>query len=795
MLTILTASMMFLADGQESLRAVPPSFDLSGPGQYATVRVEGLSAQGNPVDFSSEAAIEVENPGIAMIFQGRVYSLAAGNTALRIRANNQEIKVPVRVGAVAPPVPAFEQDILPLLSRHHCNSSGCHGKAEGQNGFKLSVFGSDPEADYESLAFEARGRRILQTGSGDSLMVKKMSGRMAHGGGSRIPSSHPDYQTVLRWISSGAKQSDPSRPAVGSIRIDPPQATVGSGTTRKLQVFARNANGTEKEITAHCRFYSNQESLALVDQHGTVTMGNLPGEAVVVATYIDKTAVFRAEIPRQGSFQPGTANAGWIDLPIYQKLARLKIPKSPRCSDEDFLRRAYLDLIGQLPTPEEARRFINNKSANKRAQLADELLERPEYADLWALIWSDLLRVDRQALGMKNAYAYYRWIQRAFASNKPLDEFARELISAQGSLANNPQAALFKVVSKPGEISSTASQVFLGRRITCAECHHHPFDRWSQSDYLGMQSFFTGLQWKSQGKVEMLSSGATTPGSSARIKRQVFAYALGEAMPDKQPQGDGRALVAQWMTKPTNPFFAQAMANRIWAHFLGRGLVDPVDDMRDTNPPTHGTLLDDLAKYLITNRFDQKALIRALVLSDAYQRSSAVLPGNEGDEWNYSRYPLKPIMAEVLLDAISSATEVPEIFPGMPYGTRATQLWDSRQGNYFLKVHGRPARVSSCSCERLKEGNIASVLHELNSPGLQRKLSHANGRVARLAQSPATAPEKVDELYLAFLSRIPSPEERETAVKSLDNSKGSAKENWEDLAWSLMNSVEFLFNH
>lgn len=779
------------------LRTNPPVVALAGPGSYATCLVEGKFPSGQSVDLSSEATLEVENPTVGVIFQGRVRAVAQGNTRILVRWKEQTLSVPLQVGNAIPPLETFEQNIMPLLSRHQCNSSGCHGKAEGQNGFKLSVFGSDPDQDFEAVVREGRGRRVFAGSPENSLFVRKMSGGIFHGGGARIPPNHPDYITVLRWLDGGAMQTDPTRPAVVSIRMESPFATMSLQSSKKLLVFAKYGDGSEKEVTAHARFFSNHESLAGVDMHGLVTASNTPGEAAIIATYLNKTAVFRALLPRPASpIRMDVTGGNWIDKPIVDKLTTLRIPPSGQCSDAEFCRRVYLDIVGVLPTPIQAREFLARPAANKRAELVNELLSRPEYADLWSLVWSDILRVDAQALGSKQAYAYYRWIHRGMEASKPLDVMAKEILSAQGALADHPEGSIFKVVTKPGEMAGAAAQVFLGVRITCAECHHHPFDKWSQEDYLGMQSFFTGVQFKNLGKKDVLIGGQTAPGTNPRAKAKVFAHALGQPVPDKQPQGDARIQLADWVTRPDNPYFARNMANRIWAHFMGHGLVEPVDDIRETNPPTHPELLDGLAKHLVNSRFDTRELIRAITSSQAYQRSSSPIPGNEGDEWNYSRFPLKGMLAEVLLDAISQATGVPEAFEGYPQGTRAVQLWDSRQKHYFLKIHGRPVRISSCSCERQKEGGVARVLHELNSPLLQRKLAHEQGRVAQLAASPAPDESKVDELYLAFLSRLPDAKEKKLALEFLSKSRdGSHREKLEDLAWGLMNSLEFLFNH
>jgi hypothetical protein len=425
----------------------------------------------------------------------------------------------------------------------------------------------------------------------------------------------------------------------------------------------------------------------------------------------------------------------------------------------------------------------------------DELLGRPDYADFWALKWADLLRVERSVLGHKQAYAYYRWIRESLAENRPYDRFVRELLTAEGPLSEVPQAAFHRVVSKPGEAASSVSQVFLGVRIACAECHHHPYDRWSRADYAGMKAFFEQVGLRPSPRGEFLSAEGDPPARHPRTGEAIFAYAPGTAMPKASPQGDRRKVLADWMTSSENPWFARNLANRMWAHFLGRGVVEPVDDVRATNPPSNPELLDALAKYLIDSKYDVKQLIRAICASRTYQLSSAPNATNERDEQNYSRARLKRVSAEVLLDMVCQTTAVGEKFNGMPAGVRAIQLWDSKVNHYFLKAFGRPERVTACECERVGEPSVAQVLHLLNAPELHTKISHADGRVARLVRTLSDDKALVEELYLTFYSRLPQEKERAVALDYLAQRQVARQKAAEDLAWSLLNSLEFVFNH
>lgn len=780
--------------------SVPSNILLSKPGSYSTLIVESKNASGFIADLTDESSARIEDPEVAMVFQGRVYGKKIGTTRVFIDSKGKQIIVPITVGS--PPFnsgPTFKLDLEPILARHQCNSSGCHGKAEGQNGFKLSVFGSDPDFDYESIFLEGRGRRVLTESPESSLLAKKISGKIPHGGGARIPENNPDFSTIVQWIKNGAPKSSDASPDVVSIEVLPQSRILIGGAKQKLRVFATLSDGTKNEVSAHARFFSNHEALASVDYQGLVSTQEIPGEAVILTTYRNKTSVFRAILPAN---QPYNAvkkypDQQWIDQIIQQKLDVLKIPTSPKAQDDEFCRRVFLDISGALPEPNQVVTFLQSNDPNKKTKLINDLLDSPGYSDYSALVWSDLLRVDRQVLGNKQAYAYYRWLKKSFSENKPLDKMALELISAQGYLDEHPEGSIYKVIKTPGELASSFAQVFLGIRIACAECHHHPFDKWTQADFLGMQSFFTGVKSQNAGKREILLGDNTSPGSNPRYKSKVFAHALGQPIPEQQPKGDARQLFAQWVVSRDNQWFARNAANRTWAQLFGHGLVEPVDDFRDSNPATHPELLVKLGDYLATNNFDIKTLIRLIVSSDTYQRSSSPILGNEKDEWNYSRFLLKSMPAEVLFDAISQATGVSGSFDGYPTGTKAIQLWDSRYQDYFLKVHGRPLRVSSCSCERQKEPGIAQVLHELNSSELQRKLGHEQGKIAKLVASSSSNASIIENLFMSYYSRPPSQEDLSLALTTLDKVKDSKakREALEDLAWGMMNSLEFLFNH
>lgn len=690
----------------------------------------------------------------------------------------------------------FETDIVPILSKFGCNTSGCHGKAEGQNGFKLSVFGSDPEFDYRALAMEGRGRRVFPAAAEHSLLLRKMSGQTPHGGGVRIEPDRPEYALLRDWIRAGLPQGSPDDPQVTRITLSPREQVLAAGAVVPLRVTASWSDGRQTDVTSLATFQSNQESLARVDGAGVVTAGNLPGSAAVMASYLGHVDLFQIMVPRGEALAAQVARPqhNFIDRLVDERLGKLRIAPAGPVDDARFLRRAYLDVIGRLPTADEARRFLDGAEPTRRERLIDELLERPEFNDYWALYWSDLLRVDRETLGHKAAYELYRWIRESMAQRKPLDQFAREIIVADGPLADAPAGNLFRVVPQPGEAAATVSQVFLGIRIACAQCHHHPYDRWSQNDYFGMTAFFAQLQRKPSPRGEVLLAEGDPATNHPRTGKRVTAHALGVPEPQKDPPGDRRVVLADWLVRSDNPWFARNLANRVWARMLGRGLVEPVDDFRETNPPSNPQLLDALAHDLVQQKFDLRGLVRTIARSRVYQQSTATNATNADDEQNYSRSLLKRLEAEVLLDAVSQATGVPEKFEGMPAGLRAVQLWDSRTEHYFLSLFGRPVRKTVCTCERNDAPSVAQVLHLLNSDRVHLKLTHESGAVARLVRGTLDDRQLVDELYLSFFSRRPTPAELDGAAAYVRDA-ADRRQAAEDLAWTLLNSLEFAFNH
>lgn len=785
------------------LRVIPSQLELRGSGAHRGLLVEGEALDGRWVDLTRRARYKSDQANLASV-DSRGVVLSRGDGIAMVQVEAAGMTASVRVEVTASSVAAeldFENDIVPILSRYGCNASGCHGKAEGQNGFKLSVFGFDPKADFVALTQEGRGRRVFVAAPSRSLLLSKASGQSPHGGGSRIKPGSRAYERIQRWIESGAKLAAADPAQLLRLSLTPGRRVVDMGQSQQLRAIATYSDGREIDVTDETRYVTNQPALVSVDEDGVVTAGDAPGQAAVMANYMGRVDQFQILIPRATSL-PLTDNSANddhdIDGPVQAQLRRLRITSSPIAEDQEFLRRVYLDIIGTLPTPEEAQRFLTNSASDRRAALVDELLERPEYAVYWSLKWSDILHVDRQALGHKNAYAYYNWIQTQFKSNRPFDAIARDVVAAAGPLRDAPQGHFYSAVKGPGAQASSLSQIFLGVRIACAECHHHPFDRWSQTDFQGMASYFTVVKkTQSSRGPTVFANNSPAARKHPRSGKLIHANPLGSARDadGPAPRGDQRMELARWMTSADNPWFSRAVANRYWAHFLGRGIVEPVDDFRATNPPSNPELLDALAARFSASGFDIKQLIRDITSSKTYQRSATPNDTNQLDEQNYSRRLFKRLEAEVLLDAIAHVTGVRDKFEGVPFGSRAIGLWDSQTRNFFLKQFGRPMRKTACECERSSSPNVGQVLHLLNSQDLANKISHASGRAAKLSRQYTDDEPIIRELYLAALSRRPTEQELAAAREHLQGASQTRRENVEDLTWALINSLEFVFNH
>ena len=787
------------ASESPSLRIYPPEIRLGSPESSEQILVLATSSDGRFTDVTRQAKFQCEVAGVVDVTpRGRVIPLRDGQTQLQVQWGDQTASVAVEVSHFASPMPvSFRRDVVPILSKAGCNAGGCHGKAEGQNGFKLSVFGYDPVADYQAMVMEGRGRRVFHASPGQSLLLRKATALMPHGGGRKVETDSRWYQLLRRWIQEGTTLDPQSVQTVSGVVVEPAEVTLGNLGSQQLRVMAVDANGTRRCVTSEADFQTNNEAIAGVDREGLVTATAVPGEAAILVRYLGHVAVCRVTHPLAGGsrkfVRPSENN--FIDRLVWDKLALLNLEPSSIADDPTYLRRVFLDTIGTLPTSAEARVFLGDKSPDKRRRIVEQLLERPEYADYWAQRWSDLLQIDKDTITPQSAVAMTRWVREQVRRNVPYDQFVKSILTSQGSTLGESPAAFFQVQAEPEKSARAVSQLFLGVRIECAQCHHHPFERWDQKDYYALAGFFTGVERKPHplGGTK-IAAIAGTDLKHPRTGESVPAAGLGAPVAKFAVGQDRRQVFAEWATRPDNAFFARTIANRLWAHYFGRGLVEPIDDIRATNPASNERLLDALASHLVELRFDVKAFTKTLLASQVYQSSSEVNESNRIDEQNYSRAAWKPLPAEVLLDAVSQATAVAEEFNGWPKGYRAIQIWDNKLPSPFLEVFGRPRRLSVCACERGTEPSIAQALHLMNAPGTFQKIEDRSGRASQLASSNRSADEIIEELYLTTLSRFPSDAERKLMAQAFDDTK-DRRSAVEDVLWTLLNTKEFVFNH
>lgn len=772
----------------------PPSVVIHGPEASQQLLVTANPAAKLPQDATDRARYESADSTVARVdSSGRIVPVAEGKTTVVVQYETHTIRVPVTItGLVHPRRISFPQEIIPVLTKATCNSGGCHGKAEGQQGFKLSVFGFDPRHDYEALVAEGRGRRIFLESPHNSLILTKGTGTIPHGGGKKFDVDGLRYRRLLRWIQEGARyETVPVAPVV-RLEIEPSERILGFRSTQQLRITAIDADGNRRCVTSEAEYESNSTTIAGVDAGGRIHAGDRPGEAAILARYMGHVTVCRVTLPRPGVQFPRPPEANFIDKHVWDKLTKLGIPPSELADDATFLRRVFLDTIGTLPTTQETRAFLADTRPDKRSRLVDMLLERPEYADYWAIKWADILRVDKDAVTPEGAVAMTRWLRRQFAENRPYDQLATDVLTARGNIVADGPAAFYKVLKTPEEMARSVSQVFFGVRIECAQCHHHPSEKWGQEDYFALAGLFSGVSRKKlPGGGEAIISRGGKDLAMPRKTQAIPARPLGAAVAEFDANADRRERLARWMTAPDNPYFAATIANRLWAHYFGRGLVEPLDDLRATNPASNEPLFAELVKHLRGNKYDLKAFTKTLLTSRTYQLSGQTFPGNADDDQNFSHASVKALPAEVLLDAVCQVTGVPEKFNGWPEGYRAIQIWDNRMPSYFFRIFGRPVRFSVCECERGTDPSISQALHLLNSPEIAEKVRSRLGSARRLAEGELPPAGIVEELFLSALNRRPTDAERSTLQNAfVDTDRRTATE---DVLWAILNSKEFLY--
>jgi hypothetical protein len=767
---------------------------------FVTARLSGDASR----DLTKKVIYRSSDERVARVdADGVIYPVTDGSAEISAEYGDRAVKVAVTVEHTGTDLPInFANQVVPIFTKLGCNSGGCHGKASGQNGFKLSLLGFEPSVDFESLVKEARGRRVFPAAPDKSLLLLKATALVPHGGGKRMDVDSHDYKMVRRWITTGLPYGKPDDPVVTKISVNPPQRLLARGSEQQITVTAHYSDGSTEDVTRHAQYESNETEVAIVDNTGLVKSLELSGEAAVMARYQGQVATFRATVPLGVPIAsyPDFPAANFVDQHTLAKWKQLGIVPSELSSDAEFLRRAMLDICGTLPTADEVESFVSDGAADKRARLIDNLIDRQEYADFFALKWSDILRVKRRGNAnlRRSTYGFSRWIRYQLETDEGYNRFVRQILAAQGDVSTSPPVSWYREIRTAEAAVDDTAQVFMGLRIQCARCHHHPFEKWSQDDYYGFAAFFARVGRK--------------PGlDGIQEEQRVFAQRSGEINHPKtnkpvKPKGldspeldiaadqDRRQFLADWLGAPANPFFARAVCNRMWAHFFSRGIVNPEDDMRVTNPPSNPELLDALAKDFVEHNYSLKHLIRSICNSRTYQLSSIPNEYNKHDKQNYARYYPKRMQAEVMHDAIVAVTGSPTNFNGLPPGFRAIELPDESSATYFLTVFGKPQRESACECERVGQANLAQSLHLLNSNEIQGKISGGSRIAAWMNDKDRTDSDKMTELFLTCYSRLPTADEMEIALRHIEGKKDKKKEAYEDLMWALINTKEFLFS-
>lgn len=708
---------------------------------------------------------------------------------------------------------SFSNDIVPILTKAGCNVGVCHAKAgNGQNGFQLSLLGFEPQEDYEHLMNEGRGRRLFASTPDRSLLLQKATGQIPHGGGVRLKADSAEYALLRNWIEQGAPFDRAETPKLVSFEIQPERGSVKPQGQQQLKAVAKYSDGSVRDVTPQALYESNDAAMAEVSPAGLVRVLDISGKVSVMVRYQGRVAVFSAAVPLGAPVENLPLAKNFVDEHVFSNLKQLGIPPSAVCDDATFLRRVTLDIGGRLPTEEEATAFLADITSDKRDRLIDDLLRSPDYADFFAAKWTTLLKNRRDdASDIVSNFAFHAWVRDSLLANKPYDQFVRELLAATGTVIGNPPVAWYKRVKEPKEQLEDVAQLFLGVRMQCAQCHHHPFERWSQDDYYSLAAFFTQVGRKpsgTRGEDLIFHKRGIATANNMKTGVPLRPAALGDTLPEIAADFDPRLRLADWMSAKDNKFFAKALVNRYWKHFFQRGLIEPEDDIRDSNPPTNPELLAALEQHFIASGFDLKELVRAITRSQAYQLSSVPNAHNLVDRQNYSRYYPRRLQAEVLLDAIDRLTATQTDFQNLPPGTRAVALPDNSYNNStpFLRVFGRPEGASVCECERVQSSSLSQSLHLINAADIKAKLASGQGRGEKLAKQEGPPEAKVRELYMAAFAREPRAEELKTALEYLAevpldaagnpvDARRASRENFQDLLWALINSKEFLFNH
>jgi len=780
------------------------STTLIGQNARRQLLVTGVYSSGQRHDLTHDVTYLIDMPTVLSVdAEGLVIPLTDGTATITAKGTSgQTATLALTTSRCAEELAVnFENEIVPIFTKLGCNAGGCHGKADGQNGFKLSLLGFYPKEDYEYLVYEDRGRRVFPADPEFSLLLQKPGNVLPHGGGQRMSPGSYEWELVASWIRQGMPYGAETDPTLERIETVPAVREMNFKSNQQLAVIAHYSDGSTRDVTRLASYEANHSEMARANARGRITIEDVPGEVAIMVRFQGNVSVFRAIIPQGIPVLETPPKKTFIDQLAFSKLRQLGIPPSSLCDDATFIRRVSIDIAGRLPTVAEVEQFLADPDPSKRDRLVDRLVDSPGYADYFANKWSTILRNKRRnGNDIPYTYKFHAWIRRAFRENMPYDQFVRSVLTATGDPETHPPVAWYREVRTSNQQMEDVAQLFLGMRMACAKCHHHPFERWSQQDYYGFEAFFSQVGLKNskfnpnvnQPDTVFLKTSAPTA-KNPRTQLDVKPAGLGGESLDISPYEDARQYLVDWMAAPENPYFAKALVNRYWKHFFGRGIVDPEDDMRVTNPPSNPELLDALTKHFLDHQFDLKDLVRTICKSSVYQLSSEPTESNKSDQQNYSSFYPRRMSAEVLYDSVNAVADTPSNFGSIPQGTTAVQLPDNGFNNYFLEVFGKPEAESACECERSVEANLSQSLHMLNSGDVQGRLQNGQGRAAKFNRDPDRPDaDKIRELYLAAFAREPRPEETAFIVARIADYQNK-QQAWEDVIWAILNAREFQF--
>ncbi|HEV3162944.1 MAG TPA: DUF1553 domain-containing protein [Isosphaeraceae bacterium] len=798
-LSLLSATTI-ASDVPDRLELLPPEVTLAGPDTTQHLIVLGVLGDRERRDLTAEASFVSTAPEVAQVdAQGRIRAVADGCAEIEVTVGSVTASTVVRVSRASEPRRvSFRNEIEPVLTKLGCNQGGCHGSQHGKGGFKLSLLGFEAEPDFTAIVKSAEGRRVTPFAPDESLFLKKPTLTVAHGGGRRMEAGSAEYALIRLWLEQGALEPTENEPTVSALQVLPAHRVLEVGEHQRLIVLATLSDGSVRDVTDHARYDTLNEGTARVSPTGVAeTVGQ--GETNIMVRYQGHAAMARLTVPyaRGKPFDFPIHNI--VDAKAEAKWRELGLAPSDLCTDVEFLRRAMLDMLGTTPTLDEIDAFLTDSSPQKRALLIDRLLERPEYVDYWSLKWGDLLRINSDRLGAQGMLAFNLWLRESFRANQPVNQMVAELVTAQGSIYTNGPANYFRVASNPEDLAETTAQVFMGVRLQCAKCHHHPFEAYGQDDYYGLAAYFARVRTKNSDEFGLFGREQVIYVTKAGEVRQPRSGQIMKPTPlNGSPADDDidrRRALAHWLTQPDNRWLARNVVNRYWGYLMGKGLVNPIDDLRETNPPSNPELLNALADEFIKGGYDLKDLLRVIMTSRVYQLSSQPTPDNRLDTAFFTHYTVKRLTAEQLLDAVNLATGTVEKFPLKPAGTRAIALPDTNYSSYFLDTFGRPGRVIACECERSTDPNLSQALHMMNGELINRKVSQLDGRLARLLKDPKLTDDTlIQTLYRLSFNR-PATDAEVTTAAALIHEAPNRTLGAQDLFWGLLNSKEFLFNH